>query len=695
MGFTSILLQVTILRQLLATFSGNELDIGITLSFWLIYVGLGSYTGKRFKSTLAFVFSFICIALTALPTIIAIKAIRLILSLEPGEIVPFGSTIFTTGIFLFPLCFFIGLQFPFAVSFIKLHNAAGRVYGLESIGSFIGGILFTFLIATRMDAMEICLAVSLLNIFMALYISGKKSIILVCIIPLLVFFVFQKRVLTLPWGSLNVIQTVQSKYGEITIIQFDEQTSIYSNGHLHFTYPNVPVEEIKVHLPVTLHPSPEKVLVIGGSIGTIREFLKYPIKSIEFIEIDPAIIRASFALLSPHDGEAIKDRKVRIIHEDGRSFIKKSQDSMYDLIILNLPQPTTANINRFYTLDFFKEVSATLRKDGILALGISQSSGYMGRSMQAANSSIYNSLRSVFPHVVTTTQEYGTLFASESPIKISPVILETRFSENFVPTQYFHQYVFYDAFAPLGIEYVTERLRETPFINTDMKPTAYLYNLLLWAEIQKSNFLNYLIKIKAWHALAALITLLILLSILIVKDKKRIIHYSIFTTGFTGMSFFIALILTYQAMHGYLYEMIGLLTAIFMIGIWSGTAITSRIAAPLRYLFSLELVSVFVFIGSIFLIQSEHFFSVLIFISGALTGAQFSAANLSMGKIEAAGNLYAFDLFGSFLGSFISAIILIPLFGIASVLFSIALIKAVSALMIFSIRHLFFLKEDL
>jgi hypothetical protein len=44
-----ILLQITVLRLLLSTFSGNELDIGITLSFWLIYVGLGSYMGRKIR----------------------------------------------------------------------------------------------------------------------------------------------------------------------------------------------------------------------------------------------------------------------------------------------------------------------------------------------------------------------------------------------------------------------------------------------------------------------------------------------------------------------------------------------------------------------------------------------------------------------------------------------------------------------
>jgi len=82
MGLTSMLLQITVLRLLLSTFSGNELDIGITLSFWLISVGSGSYIGKRIHLKYAFVLTFIGIALLSLPTAFAIKSIRTILLLD-------------------------------------------------------------------------------------------------------------------------------------------------------------------------------------------------------------------------------------------------------------------------------------------------------------------------------------------------------------------------------------------------------------------------------------------------------------------------------------------------------------------------------------------------------------------------------------------------------------------------------------
>ena len=95
---------------------------------------------------------------------------------------------------------------------------------------------------------------------------------------------------------MEVLQTVESKYGEINVLKVREQTSVYASGRLLFSYPDPPTDEMSSHLPMTLHPSPAKILLIGGSPGTIREFLKYPVEEIDFIELDPKIIVVSQGL---------------------------------------------------------------------------------------------------------------------------------------------------------------------------------------------------------------------------------------------------------------------------------------------------------------------------------------------------------------------------------------------------------------
>jgi spermidine synthase len=682
MGITSMLLQITVLRLLLSTFSGNELDIGITLSFWLVYVGLGSYIGRKIKFRHAFALSFVIIAILSLPTAFSIKAIRTILSLEPGEAVSFSSTIFSTAITLFPMCLIIGLQFPLAGSFSGGRNAAARVYGLEALGAFIGGTIYTFLISSRVNSFELCLLLSLVNVSIAIAISRKKLISTFFIIPFIFYFGFHGFASTLPWHGLEISQHVESKYGEITVIKVRDQSSIYTNGHLMLTYPDSQTEEMNTHLSISLHPSPSDILIIGGSPGILRESLKYPLNSIEFIELDPKIVEIALNLLTKDDRESLQDRRIKIIIEDGRRFIKGLNKPAYDLIILNLPQPSTAGINRFYTTDFFKEVKNALKKDGIIVISIPQSTGYIGKRMQTACGSIYNSLKSVFRYVEVTAQEYGGLFASDSVIDTDPIILETRFVKRNISAQHFNQYIFRDAFSPFNVDYVKKRLGEVKLVNTDLLPSAYLYNLMLWADIHGGKILHSLLRINGWNLL--LFTIIILASISFISwgKKKPVIYFSIFTTGFSGMSFVLAIILAYQSLYGYIYEMIGALSATFMIGLWTGTFLTRTAKESLKILFTLELITIILAIIAPLFFVSESLFYLLVFLFGTITGCQFSSANLSMGDPDAGGKLYAVDLIGSFSGALIPSLVIIPLFGISNTLLLIAVIKAFSALII-------------
>jgi spermidine synthase len=683
MGFVSILLQITVLRRLLSTFSGNELDIGITLSFWLLYVGAGSLAGGKISRRHALALSFILIGFISLPTVFAIKAIRAALSLAPGEMISFTSTLLSTAIILLPVSFLIGLQFPLAVSYWKDNGTPGEIYGLEALGAFVGGLLFTFVLSSRVDSTALCLIVSLVSIFTAASIVKRKSILLVGITPLLLYFSFAAMTDTLPWKGLRVVDTIESKYGEITVVQVDTQSSLFSNGHLMFTYPDLQTEELKAHLPIALHPTASRILIIGGSPGALKEFLKYPVKRMDFVELDPKIVEVfQQRMAAGQDTAAMRDPKVRVITEDGRTFVKELKSPSYDLVILNIPPPLTAGMNRFYTIDFFREVKATLRNGGILAISLPASSGYIGRPMQTANGTVYHSLKSVFRFVEVTSQEYGGLFASESAIEMRPELLEKRFTQGGIDTVHFHPYLFHDAFSQLGTEYVRQRLSRIQSVNTDMRPAAYLYNLMLWAEVHGGTALSRLTMLKERHILIGTGLMLALVSFLIFNKRKRVLLFSVFTTGFSGMSFVLAALLAYQAIYGYIYEMMGALSAFFMIGLWGGTRFAKQLKNPPRTLLLLETLTILLALASPVLFRTELFFYVLIFISGMLTGGQFSAASLSFGKPESGGTFYAVDMFGSFMGALVPSILLIPLFGISHALLFIAFIKMFSAVMI-------------
>jgi hypothetical protein len=151
------------------------------------------------------------------------------------------------------------------------------------------------------------------------------------------------------------------------------------------------------------------------------------------------------------------------------------------------------------------------------------------------------------------------------------------------------------------------------------------------------------------------------------------------------MSFMLSGILAYQALYGYVYEMVGILSAAFMIGLWIGTVLIKRVRKALKMLFYLEVITIALSMAAPLFFKAEFLFYVLILLAGALTGSLFGTANLSIGDTEAAGKLYGLDLVGSFLGSFIPSMIIIPLFGVSQALFFTALIKTFSAVMVLSV----------
>jgi len=88
---------------------------------------------------------------------------------------------------------------------------------------------------------------------------------------------------------------------------------------------------------------------------------------VDYVEIDPEIIRLSLQYLPPGEQKVLEDSRVHIYFQDGRAYLNSSSKK-YDVIILNLPEPATAQINRFYTQEFFLKVKEKLNKGG-LSLG--------------------------------------------------------------------------------------------------------------------------------------------------------------------------------------------------------------------------------------------------------------------------------------------------------------------------------------
>ncbi|EJD40881.1 saccharopine dehydrogenase [Auricularia subglabra TFB-10046 SS5] len=98
-------------------------------------------------------------------------------------------------------------------------------------------------------------------------------------------------------------------------------------------------QEMIAHLPLSSHPNPKKVLVIGGGDGgVVREVLKHDsVDEVVLCDIDEAVIRVSKIYL-PHMSALLESPRVRVHIGDGFKFLSDNT-STYDVIITDSSDP--------------------------------------------------------------------------------------------------------------------------------------------------------------------------------------------------------------------------------------------------------------------------------------------------------------------------------------------------------------------
>lgn len=123
--------------------------------------------------------------------------------------------------------------------------------------------------------------------------------------------------------------------------------------------------EMITHVPMCVHPSAKRVLVIGGGDGgTVRELLRYPtIEHIDLVEIDELVVEVCRKYL-PQTAGGLGDERVHPHFEDGLKFIRHCEDE-YDLIIVDSTDPFGPGEGLF-TKEFYGNCYKALKEDGIM-----------------------------------------------------------------------------------------------------------------------------------------------------------------------------------------------------------------------------------------------------------------------------------------------------------------------------------------
>jgi len=174
-GFTAIIAQLTLMREMIAAFYGNELLFGAVLAAWMAWVaagasGLGRLVLSRHGRSLPRIFA-AGVALLGLllpATLIAARGSRIFLGVTPGALVNFGPALAMVVVVTASFCLVSGALFTLGVRLAAEADAgAGQAYVWESAGAVIGGVLFSFALIRWLDPFQVVLLVALVDWVMA------------------------------------------------------------------------------------------------------------------------------------------------------------------------------------------------------------------------------------------------------------------------------------------------------------------------------------------------------------------------------------------------------------------------------------------------------------------------------------------------------------------------------------------------
>ena len=677
-GFTATVAQIVLLRELLVVFHGNEITIGLTLASWLLWTAAGSAFGGRMgaRHPRRFVAAVQVLLAGFLPgTVLAVREAKNVLETVPGEILGPGAMLATSLAVLAPLCLLAGSLFP-AVSRM-CQGGPPAVYLWEAIGSSAGGLAAGLVLVRLFGSLEIACWVGMASLLTACALVSRMAMGAVGAVAM------AAALLGLPgraehasqarfWRGQHLVAMRNSVYGNLAMIGTESSRSVYENGVVLFTVPDPEAAEEAVDYALLEHPVPRRLLLIGGGLnGSIREALRHPgIERVDYVELDPAILD----LAREYRPE---DPRLRVHIADGRRFVRNTA-STFDVAIVNLPDPVNAQLNRFYTVEFFAEIARKLAADGVLALQVRASENYIGPELGRFLAIIQRTLTSVFPAVTAIPGETVHFFAARRTGVLASGAAEllARLRARNLATSYVSEAFLPYRMAPDRMLDLENHLQgaERTAINRDFAPIAYYLDVAFWSSQFHPGSRRVFDALAGipFRGLAWAVGIALALLVWAARGRARLAAACCTaSTGFNMMGAEMLLLLGFQAVYGYVYQQVALLIAAFMAGMALGSWLALRRPAPPRmvWLGATQLLVAAAPLALAGLMAATRVeaaaFSAAAMVCGMLGGLEFPLASrvfLAAGE-KRFGALYALDLAGSSLGAILIGAWLVPVFG--------------------------------
>ena len=352
----------------------------VLMSLMLFAMGLGSRWSRLLTDRLLDRFIAVEFYLSALCATCAVAAYF-------GSMVALSAGAFIYG-YAFAIGVLIGMEIPLVArmneAYQDLRSNLASVMEKDYFGALIGGLLFAFFLLPKLGLTYTPLALGAVNFAVASVLLWRyRHLLARPIFPMVGFWVLGAGLLALAFAIRpivmhgeqsryrdRVIYQAQTAYQRIVITEWKNYHWLYLNGNVQFsTYDEERYHESLVHPAMQLAGSRNAVLILGGGDGlAVREVAKYAdVKAITLVDLDEAMIdlARTHSVFVTANKKSLTDPRVNVGIDDAAAFLARS-DSLFNVIIVDLPDPKGPDLARLYSREFYRSCARHLTADGVL-----------------------------------------------------------------------------------------------------------------------------------------------------------------------------------------------------------------------------------------------------------------------------------------------------------------------------------------
>jgi len=570
LGLSCVMTQLVLMRELLCALTGNELVLGVVLGNWLLLMGAGAWLGgrsERQRDALAkFLVVQIVLAILPVALVLAVRVLR-----NPmfgrGTTVGLGAAVAASFVLLLPYCLAAGFLLALACSINaqgdQVQAGAGRVYLADSLGSLAGGALLSLFVVSGINSFALLAGVGLVNLVVVGWLAwgGMRwrvvgaAMVSGALLALIGFGLNTDALTTaVQHPGEQVLFRGNSPYGHLVVTQADGQLNFFQNGSPVVSTPNVAQVEESVHYAMAQRPEARQVLLVGGGVaGAAKELLKYRAE-VTCLELDPLFLALGRQFLP----ENLADPRLRTLTADGRQVVQRSR-ALFDVIIIDLTDPMTAQLNRFYTAEFLAEAKQALTPNGVLALAVGCYENFVSPELGRVLATTYRTTQSAFKNTIMLPGGRVFFLASDGALGVD---IAERLERAQIPASFVTRHYLDAMLTPDRLADLQRAVTQPAPLNRDFNPVLYFDCLRLWAS--------------QFHPRFGIVGGATVLALGIYLARLRGPVVTVFASGFTASSLEMVLLLAFQALCGSLYYQVAVIVTVFMAGLAVGAAWANR-----------------------------------------------------------------------------------------------------------------------